>query len=437
VRPPASLEDVVLHGPLVDTHEHLLSSAELERRRPDLLVELFDGYLSADLISAGASREAVDRLLDSSDPDLAGRFAAVEQAWLACRHTGFGRAAAWIAHEAYGLDALTAERLAEARFEPLDRITVLRDRAGLDHVQVDDMHWRCEPDPEHPEFFLQDISWLLFATGDRRTGLHLGGTDYEGVAETSGIEITDLRSLDAAMEWVMERYGTFAVALKSQHAYVRGLAYEPRDDAAASRALSRVLADAATEADRRCVGDWALARGARLAAERGLPFKLHTGYLAGNEGMSLDDLRPGLLAPLLRAFPQTRFVLMHLAYPFAGEAVALAKHFPNAYLDWCWAWSLDPVLAGRALRSAIHAVPANKLLLFGGDARYANVAWAYAVQARAGLLAVLCAELGDGLLSAPDAERMARRLMYENQLDLFRPPSSSGGWSTVGTRGRT
>jgi hypothetical protein len=418
VRPPASLEELVLRGPLVDTHEHLLSSAELERRRPDVLVELFEGYLSADLISAGASRKAVQRLLDPGDPDLAGRFAAVEEAWRSCRHTGFGRAASWIAREVYGLEDLSAERLAAAPPAP-DRIEVLREQAALDHVQVDDLHWRCEPDPEHPDFFLQDVSWLLFATGDRRTGPQLGGIDYEGITAQSGIEIGDLNGLGQAMEWVMESYGSLAIALKSQHAYVRGLAYEHREDADASRALTRVLTGAASEADRRCLGDWALARGARLASEHGLPFKLHTGYLAGNDGMSLDDLRPGLLAPLLHAFPQTRFVLMHLAYPFAGDAIALAKHFPNVHLDWCWAWSLDPVAAGRALRSALHAVPLNKLLLFGGDARYASAAWAYAVQAREGLLAVLCAELGDGLLTAADAERVAKRLMFENQRDLF------------------
>lgn len=43
----------------------------------------------------------------------------------------------------------------------------------------------------------------------------------------------------------------------------------------------------------------------------------------------------------------------------------LAKHYPNAYIDMCWAWSIDPYSACDTLRRAIHAVPANKVFAFG------------------------------------------------------------------------
>ena len=33
---------------------------------------------------------------------------------------------------------------------------------------------------------------------------------------------------------------------------------------------------------------------------------------------------------------------MRIAYPYSDELVALAKHFPNAYVDLCWVWSIDP-----------------------------------------------------------------------------------------------
>ena len=66
--------------PLVDTHEHLKREPEWLHHGPDILQDLFDNYVSADLRTAGASPDAMRRLLDASDPDIAGRFRGIEAA---------------------------------------------------------------------------------------------------------------------------------------------------------------------------------------------------------------------------------------------------------------------------------------------------------------------------------------------------------------------
>ena len=137
-----------------------------------------------------------------------------------------------------------------------------------------------------------------------------------------------------------------------------------------------------SDEDRLCLGDWCWARGVELAIEHDLPFKLHTGYYAGHSRMPVDYIRGGNLCPLLAAYPDARFVLMHIAYPYSDELVALAKHYPNVYADLCWAWSIDPFSASNFVRQFIHAVPANKLFLFGGDTGWPTAAVAYAHQAR-------------------------------------------------------
>ena len=83
--------------PLIDTHEHLRKEPEYLDSGPDILQDLFDNYVSADLVVAGATPEAVERLLDRSDPDLRARFAGVREAWERCRHTGYGEAVRMIA----------------------------------------------------------------------------------------------------------------------------------------------------------------------------------------------------------------------------------------------------------------------------------------------------------------------------------------------------
>lgn len=67
--------------PLVDTHEHQLIEEEYLRTPADVLVELFDNYVTADLVVAGATPDAVKRLLDASDPDVRARFEGVRAAW--------------------------------------------------------------------------------------------------------------------------------------------------------------------------------------------------------------------------------------------------------------------------------------------------------------------------------------------------------------------
>jgi uncharacterized protein len=86
---------------------------------------------------------------------------------------------------------------------------------------------------------------------------------------------------------------------------------------------------------RLCLGDWCWARGVELAIEHDLPFKLHTGYYAGSGHMPVDRIRSGNLWALLSRYPTARFVLMHIAYPYSDELVALAKHCPNVWVDLC------------------------------------------------------------------------------------------------------
>jgi predicted TIM-barrel fold metal-dependent hydrolase len=414
--------DLALHiqqTSLCDSHEHLRNEDQYLADAPDILQSLFANYITADLVVAGAAQAAVDRLVDKSDPDLRGRLEAVWPAWEAVRHTGYGEAVRLIARLVYGLDHLTPAAVEAAAaqhatlVQPGQRLRLLREVANLDHVQIDDFTYGCHPDPSGPDFFFYDISWAEFAGGTPRV---------KEIAVETGISVVDLATLRAAMVKLFDQNAAVAIAVKAQHAYNRTLRWEPRSDAAAAQALDRYLTepDAFSEADRLCLGDWCWARGVELAIEHDLPFKLHTGYYAGHSRMPVDYIRSGNLCPLLAAYPQARFVLMHIAYPYSDELVALAKHYPNVYADLCWAWSIDPYAAMDFVRRCIHAVPINKLFAFGGDTFYPTAAVAYAYQARQWLTRALQAEADDGYLSEAAALEIATRLMASNQAACFR-----------------
>ena len=416
---PTALAHFIQTTPLCDSHEHLRSEKEYVENGPDLLRHLFGNYVSADLVVAGADQAAVDRLLDASDLDVRARFSGVERAWQRVRHTGYGEAVRIIARELYGLDEITADGLETALplhaalRQPGQRLHILRDRANLDHVQIDDFVRPCHVDPSGPDFFFYDISWVNFVNGE---------PDLAALTAETGVTVHDLPTLRQAMEAVFAQNAPVAIAVKTQHAYNRTLRWQERSDAETAPVLDAYLRNpkSLSEEERLCLGDWSLARGVELAIEYDLPFKIHTGYYAGHSRMPVDYIRGGNLCPLLAKYLDARFVLMHIGYPYNDEMVALAKHYPNVYVDFCWAWSIDPFSTANFLRQCIHAVPSNKLFIFGGDTSWAGASLAYAIQTRRWLTRALQAEIDDGLLVEAEAIALAARYMRENQYDCFR-----------------
>ena len=404
---------------LVDTHEHLQKEDGWLQSQPDILQDLFTNYVPADLHTAGATAEALRNLTDKSNPDLVQRFEAIQPAWETTQFTGYGEAVRLIAKSVYGIDELTSDSLIENQHKTLElcrageRYRLLSEVANLDHVQTDDFCWPCLPDCSGPDFFLYDLSWAGFCNGQ---------VDTQAIQTEVGIGVNDLNGLSQAMEAIFEKYAPVAVAVKSQHAYNRTLNWSARTEDEAGHALDLILrkpADQIDTATRLCLGDWAWARGLELATQYRLPFKIHTGYYAGNDRMPVSRISAGNMCELLAAYPQAKFVLMHIAYPYNNELVALAKHYRNVWVDLCWAWSIDPYSSRDFLRRFIHTVPINKLFAFGGDTQWPSSALAYAIQARREIGKALTAEINEGYLTEKQAMTIADKIMHDNQYDCF------------------
>lgn len=413
-----------------DTHEHMWKEDKWRATKPDILCELFENYVPADLRVAGLSDDNLKLLLDSTNPDIEKRFAPAQAAWEASQLTGYGEAVRLIAKRFFGLEEINAKTLAAAQamlpkeWPAGDRLRILRDEGLYDHIQTDDFCWPCLPDASGPDFFLYDLSWANFCSGDlKQRKDQKEGTDLkcEEIHKETGVAVKDLATLREAMEKIFEKYALFAVAVKSQHAYGRTLLYRTRTDAEAAKALEAVLRDPerATVDERNTLGDWCTARGVELAIKHNLPFKIHTGYYAGSGYMDVERIKAGNLCELLKAYPKARFVLMHIAWPYDDEIVALAKHFPNVWVDMCWAWSINPRASVQFVRRYVHAAPSNKLFGFGGDTSHPRASVAYAMQARRWLTRALEEEVRDGDLTEAQALGFARKILQDNQRDCF------------------
>ncbi|MCC7145969.1 MAG: amidohydrolase family protein [Phycisphaeraceae bacterium] len=413
----SDLAQHIQQTPLVDSHEHLKSEQEYVAHGPDVLRALFNHYMATDLRTAGATQEDIDRAADATNSDIEARFAGIRPAWEKAQYTGYGQAVKLTAELVYGMREITVEAIvaAEARNrelrQPGQRLRLLREVAHIDHVQIDDFRIECEPDSSGPEFFLYDLSWAGFASGD------VLAADLERL---TGRQVKDLSSFADAQKQVFERYAPLAIAVKTQHAYRRTLQWQKRSDDDAQRCLSRKLAgQTLEEGELRCLGDWSLARGVEMAIDHHLPVKIHTGYYAGWNSMMMDRIRPAHLCALLLAYPQARFVLMHAGYPYGPELLAIAKQFTNVTVDLCWAWSINPYSVTDFARQMIHSLPSNKVFAFGGDTFWPMAAVAYAAQARLWLTRALEAEVADQMLSENQAMGVASAWMIDNQRSFF------------------
>jgi len=404
---------------MVDTHEHLQSESEWLGAKPDILQDLFGNYVPADLHTAGATPSSIQQLMDKSNADLEQRFNSIRSSWEATQFTGYGEAVRLIAKSVYGIDEITTDSLIENQHKASDfcqsgeRLRLLSEVANLDHVQIDNFCWPCLPDLSGIDFFLYDLSWASFCNGQ---------VDLSAIRSTVGIEVSDLNSLERAMSAIFDKYAPAAIAVKSQHAYNRTLHWSPRTDNDASQALDVILTNPSDQIEvqtRLCLGDWAWSKGLELSAEHRLPFKIHTGYYAGNDRMPVSRISAGNMCELLASFPETQFVLMHTAYPYSQELIALAKHYRNVWVDLCWAWSIDPFSSIDFLRRFIHAVPINKLFAFGGDTRWPTSAVAYSIQARQCIEKALTAEIDEGYMTEKQALFVAEKVMHDNQYECF------------------
>ncbi|MCY2953916.1 MAG: amidohydrolase family protein, partial [Planctomycetota bacterium] len=325
--------------PLVDTHEHLPDEDERLRGQQmacDDWALLFSHYANDDWISAGMSDETHRQLL-ARNVDPATKWQLLAPFWPAVKNTGYSRAVRIAIRELYGIDQLDAAAIGRLQdgYESMRKAgfyrKILVDLAKIESCQVNSLGNTPFKESKQPTLLMQDLSIL---------GMHMG-PDIKRFAPPTGKKVQDLADWHEVIGWWFDKYALYAVAVKSQAAYSRGLDFDQVPAEQAAAVFKKVLAsDPILPQEKKLLEDHLFWYAVRKATEFKLPVKLHTGYYAGQNNMLLDRLshNPGSAANLCRRAPDTRFVFMHICYPYYEELLAVAKHYANAYIDMCWSW---------------------------------------------------------------------------------------------------
>jgi uncharacterized protein len=424
---------------LVDTHEHLLSEEERHRAALDFSY-LFPHYAASDLISAGMPPALLEAVRSPTRPvmleraarvrrprpyldpgrgdmSLDERWDAVEPYWEHIRHTGYGVCLRIAVRDLFDVPDLNrqtycglSEAIAASR-RPGWYAHVLKEKGGIAISILDD--WRTTVDRT---FFAPVVRLDHFATAHTRDEL-------SALEAESDMAIHSLNDMLQVMYGVLQRHiADGAVGIKIGLAYRRSIRFEKVARAEAERLFNRIadhLGEGLSWGEARPLQDYLVHQIIRAAIERDLPIQIHTGLQEGNENL-LTNSNPMHLANLFIEYREAKFDLFHGGYPYLGEALALAKNFPNVFVDLCWLYIISPTAGARMLHEAIETVPVNKIFAFGGDFIIPEGAYGHSVLARRVVSRVLTEKVEEGYLGEDEAIRLALRILRDNPAALFR-----------------
>lgn len=413
--------------PLIDTHDH---SYRCEPAYGDPIVAIAANYYGQDLLTVLSERDC-SFVMNPAVP-LERRWPVFEKGWKKSCHTGYAQCVRRALREFYGIESLSLEVLQrmQGRLLELETPAVFKsilEKTGI-VVRLEDLGHI--PDSERITERVLDGTFTLSPRGRLIISLPrfhklCGYEDIRAAVAPLGMTVTCLDEYLAGCRRIFEGYKCFgAVGFKDQSAYWRTLDYGLPDRAAAERVFCAMLEDPrrslAYPDAVKPLGDYLFHQFMRCAAELELPVQLHTGHMGG----AWNDITKANAVLLRRVFElhrQVRFDLLHANWPYSGELLFLAKNYPNVHINLVWAHIIDPVYCIELLKQIVSCVPHAKVHGFGSDfCGMPELAWASAEMARDHSAIALSDLMDAGVLSAHQAEQIARGWLFDNPNAFYR-----------------
>jgi predicted TIM-barrel fold metal-dependent hydrolase len=167
-------------------------------------------------------------------------------------------------------------------------------------------------------------------------------------------------------------------------------------------------------AERKAFSDLVVDRLCGLAGAHDVPVQMHlgTGIIRGSH--------PLKAAGLIEAHPRTRFLLMHLAYPWSRDLLGMAFVYRNIWIDLTWSLLLSPSHFKLALHEAIEMLPNESRMMIGGDNWHVEETYGTMKLARQLIGEVLEEKVSAGYFQVEDAQRLAAKILRDNAIAFFK-----------------
>lgn len=251
-----------------------------------------------------------------------------------------------------------------------------------------------------------------FACGWHPESYDHNGNNAQTLLRRLGLEPVCFDDYLAALEKLVDGMSSHhQVALKNALAYDRDVAFEEPDEKLARQAWGKT---SPSLAERKAFSDFVVDRLCQMAGERDLPVQMHLGTAI------IRGSHPLQAAGLVERHPRTRFLLMHLAYPWTRDLLGMAFVYRNVWLDLTWSLLLSPSHFKLALHEAIEILPDESRMMIGGDNWHVEETYGTMKLARQLIGEVLEEKLTHGYFRREDAQRLAGKILRENAIGFFR-----------------
>lgn len=201
------------------------------------------------------------------------------------------------------------------------------------------------------------------------------------------------------------------VAFKNALAYDRNIEFQVPNKLLAKRAWGK---SHPSEEEKQAFGDYVVDFICHLGAEMDIPMQMHLGTAL------IRSSHPMHVAGLIERHPGTRFLLMHLAYPWSRDLLGMAFVYRNIWIDLTWSWLLSPSHFKLALHEAIEILPDEGRIMLGGDNWHVEETVGTMQSFRSLLIEVLDEKVSNGYLQAEQALQLGQKILSYNAKAFFR-----------------
>ena len=417
---PPSIRDFIAAIGIVDVHEHHLPEILLQREVNllQLFRQSYAGWAQARPYPLPSETRDSDPMLAAAGPttweslvpflETNGSNSFVRNLVRAITELYGDGAPAITRHNWEALDAAVREH----HQQPHWCKDVLR-RAGIEQLITDPYS-----DPMlDARYVLGDKYSSVVRINAFACGWHPESRDHNGNTASALLRRLGLASVSfddylVALEKLVDGMASrHQVALKNALAYERDVAFDEPDEKLARQAWGKA---APSPAERKAFSDFIVDRLCRLAGERDLPMQMHLGTAI------IRGSHPLKVAGLIERHPRTRFLLMHLAYPWSRDLLGMAFVYRNIWVDLTWSLLLSPSHFKLALHEAIEILPDESRMMIGGDNWHVEETYGTMKLARQLIGEVLDEKLAAGYFGLHDAQRLATKILRENAMSFFK-----------------
>ncbi len=401
---------------IIDTHEHFFNP-ELLKSTTFLDFSLLLQQNSYDgLVSSGMPEEMLQKLY-MEPTSVTEKWKIIEPYWDKSFNTVSNRILLLAIKDLYSISELNRSTV-----EPLSALIkkaysgewfnyVLKYRCNLKYVIMDGDNVGQKYD--YVKYVKRFSAWLSLNTKFR----------IDSIAVMQVEPIYTLEDYVKSMRIVFEdALKNGMVAVKINAAYKRSLYFE-KVPVETARKVFRTLINGNEDLvlpakDAKMLQDYMMFQLLDLSRKYKVPVAIHTGIQAGGTN-TLGNSDPALLTNLFYEYPDVNFVLFHGSYPYGGVVTTLVRNFKNVFIDMNWTYAISPSYAGRYLAEWIEAVPASKIMAFGGDQRCVENTYGNLVVAKQVISDVLTEKVRTGYFSEKEALTVARMILYDNSAGFY------------------